>query len=252
MIRALIVEDEKHAAQRLQNILSDVCEDVSIIGQTDSIETSVEWLKNNPSPDLIFMDIQLGDGVSFNIFKEVPVDAWVIFITAYDEYAIRAFEVNSVDYLLKPLKEEDLARSITKYRALSGHKNAFDIDKVLRAITTEKQNYKKRFMINLGSKIKSINTTDIVTFQVMEKATYAFTNEGRSYPVDYSLDAIEEMINPEDFFRINRQAIVNHSGIERISVFSKSRIRLETRPQSETELLVSSKKSNGFRKWLDK
>lgn len=252
MIKALIVEDEKPAAQRLQHMLASVSNEITIVGQTDSITTTVNWLKNHPSPDLIFMDIQLGDGLSFNIFKEIRVEAWVIFITAYDEYAIRAFEVNSVDYLLKPLKEERLARSIHKYQSLSGHKKAFDIDEVIRAISAERQNYKKRFMISLGSKIKSINTVDIISFQVIEKNTFAFTNEGRSFPVDYSLDAIEELVNPEGFFRINRQAIVNHAGIKRISVFSKSRIKLETTPKSETELLVSSKKSNAFRKWLDK
>lgn len=252
MINALIVEDENPAAQRLQKMLNAIDKDISIVGIVDSVKSAVEWLKTEESPDLIFMDIQLGDGLSFNIFNEVAIESWVIFITAYDEYAIRAFEVNSVDYLLKPLKEENLARSIDKYKSLSGKSSAIDIDKVLLAIQHEKQNYKKRFMINLGTKIKSINTSDIISFYLLDKATYAFTNEGRSYPVDYSLDRIEEMVCPEDFFRINRQTIVNHSGINKISVFSKSRIRIETSPASEIELMVSSKKSHTFRLWLDK
>lgn len=252
MTRALIIEDEQPAALRLQKLIEGLRDDIKIVAQLDSVSSTVEWLGEHEMPDLLFLDIQLADGLSFEIFKQINITSSIIFTTAYDQYAVRAFEHNSIDYLLKPINEEKLERSLDKFTNLQVPKQTLDIDKIIAFMAQEKKEYKKRFLINMGSKIKSINTEDILLFYVLEKSTFISTIDNRSYPIDYSLDRVEEMINEDDFFRINRQTIVNHRGIDKISVYSKSRIKLEIKPQSDIELLVSSKKSHAFRLWLDK
>lgn len=252
MIRILIVEDEEPAAILLKKHLSEIANDIEIVAWVESVENAVSYLQNNPSPDLLMLDIQLADGLSFDIFKKVQVDSFVIFTTAFDEYAIKAFELNSVDYLLKPIDVDKLKRSIEKYRKLKAPSPGFNINKLIQTMESKSNTFKKRFLINMGSKIKSIETKDIACFYVLEKGCYLFTYEGRNYPVDFSLDKLESMVDPDLFFRINRQAMINFKAIDRISVLSKSRIRIETKPKSEIEMMVSSNKSHAFRLWLDR
>ncbi len=252
MIKALIIEDEEPASVRLKNLLANVAPDIEVLNCLDSIESSVEWLKSNLAPDLIMLDIQLADGLSFDIFKQVDIYSFIIFTTAYDEYAIKAFELNSIDYLLKPIDKLKLERSIAKFRKLSKPAPQLNINELISAIESKKSNYKKRFLINIGSKIKSVETINIAYFYVLEKCTFLKTIQGKNYPIDFSLDKLELLINPDLFFRINRQNIINYNVIEKISVFSKSRIKIETIPQNEHELMVSANKSHSFRMWLDR
>lgn len=252
MIKTLLVEDEEPAAIRLQKKLAEIADDIEIVQWVESVEGAVNYLQNNPAPDLILLDIQLADGLSFDIFNHVKVESFVIFTTAYDEYALKAFELNSIDYLLKPIDPEKLERSISKYRKLKTPQPDFNINALIQSMESKSENYKKRFLINMGSKIKSIETENIACFYVLEKGCYLETFEGRNYPVDFSLDKLENLVNPEYFFRINRQAMINFKAIDRISILSKSRIRIETNPKSEIEMMVSSNKSHAFRQWLDR
>ena len=252
MIKTLIVEDEAPAATRLKKMLAEIANDILIVEWIDSVDEAVQWLRVNERPDLIMLDIQLADGLSFEIFKQVQIDSFVIFTTAYDEYAIKAFELNSVDYLLKPIDKEKLSRSIEKYRKLSTGSPQVDINALLQTISSKSEQYKKRFIINMGSKIKSIETCDVAYFYVMDKACFLCTFEGRSYPIDFSLDKLETLIDLDLFFRISRQVMINYKAIEKISIFSKSRIKIDTAHKSEIELLVSSNKSHPFRLWLDR
>jgi two-component system, LytTR family, response regulator LytT len=252
MIKALFIEDEKPAAMRLQKLLLEVAPDIELITTFDSVSGAIEWFKVNPSPDLLILDIQLSDGLSFDIFKQVEIDSFVIFTTAYDEYAIKAFELNSIDYLLKPVDAQKLANAIAKFKKMSEKHPTFDINALIKTIEERKINYKKRFIVNIGSKIKSVETTDIVCFYMIDKSLFLFTNDERSLPVDFSLDKLETLLDPDLFFRINRQQMVNYNFIDKISILSKSRIRIETKPSLQEEIMVSSAKGHLFREWLDR
>lgn len=251
MIRTLIIEDEEPAALRLEKLLKQADPEILILDKLESISASVQWLHENAPPDLILLDIQLADGLSFEIFKKVKTDSFIIFTTAYDEYAIQAFELNSIDYLLKPVSKEKLIASIDKFRRIAGKKHDFNIEEILRIIEDKKTVYKKRFAINFGARIKSVEADEIAFFYSLEKGTFLSTFDGNSYPVDFSLDKLEELLSPENFFRINRQNIVNYKSIEKIHVLSKSRLELEI-VKSKEKLLVSSAKSHQFRDWIDK
>lgn len=251
MIRTLIIEDERPAALRLEKLLKETESTIEILGILDSVESTVNWLKINPRPDLIMLDIQLADGLSFEIFKKVKINSFIIFTTAYDEYAIQAFELNSIDYLLKPINKEKLNNSIEKFKRLTNSKPQFNIDDVIQFIENKKSVYKKRFAISIGTKIKSVESDEIAYFYSLDKNTFFCTFEGNNYPVDFSLDKLENLLDPENFFRINRQNIVHFKSIDKIHVLSKSRLELEIK-KSKEKLMVSSAKSHAFREWIDK
>jgi two-component system, LytTR family, response regulator LytT len=252
MIKALFIEDEKPAATRLQKLLGDVAPEIELITTLDSVSQAIEWFKTNPAPDLLILDIQLADGLSFDIFRKVKIDSFVIFTTAFDEYAIKAFELNSIDYLLKPVDALKLAHAIGKFKMISKKQSGFDINALIKTIEERKTNYKKRFIVNIGSKIKSIEITDIVCFYMLDKSIFLYTNDGKSLPIDFSLDKLETLLDPEQFFRVNRQQMINYCYIDKINILSKSRIRIETKPELQEEILVSSAKSHPFREWLDR
>lgn len=252
MINILIIEDEEPAAERLTKLIEQTMPAYNIVGTLDSVEASIEWFANNEQPDLLFLDIQLADGLSFDIFKQVKINSFVIFTTAYDEYAIKAFELNSIDYLLKPITETKLKKSIDKFTKLNNVNNTLNINDLISTIESKQSNYKKRFLINMGSKIKSVETTDIAYFYVLEKNTFLCTFANKHYPIDFSLDKLESLLNLETFYRINRQAMINFKSIEKISILSKSRIKLNTNPLFDSDFLVSSNKSHDFRQWLDR
>lgn len=251
MIRTLIIEDEAPAAERIERMLMDIDPGINILAKLDSVVSSVSWFRSNPHPDLMILDIQLSDGLSFDIFREVQVESFVIFTTAYDEYAIKAFELNSINYLLKPVSREDLESSIDKFKMLTG-KGSIDIDAIQSAIEQARKKYKQRFIINAGSRIKSIETKDIAYFYYLNKSSFLCTKEDRHYPVDFSLDRLEELLDPDQFFRINRQHIIQYSSIENINILSRSRIEIITRPRAEESMMVSTAKSHQFREWLDR
>lgn len=251
MIKTLIIEDESPAALRLEKMLLDIDQDIHILAKLDSVDSAVDWFGAHGQPDLIMLDIQLADGLCFDILRKVRIDSFVIFTTAYDEYAIKAFELNSVDYLLKPINKNRLESSLAKYRKLKGHTPQIDLEEILKVIEGKKAGYKKRFAISIGPKIRSVEIEDVSYFTSLEKNTFLGTFDGHEYPLDFSLDRLEELIDPDQFFRINRQYIINYKAIERINILSKSRLEITMKGSSEP-FRVSTAKTHSFRNWIDK
>jgi len=252
MINTLIIEDEEPAARRLQNLIQSLEPEIVVNAVIDTVESAISWLNTHPQPDLIMLDIQLGDGLSFDIFKKTKVESYIIFTTAYDEYAIRAFELNSIDYLLKPVDENKLKVSLEKYKKFRTSSQEVNIGKLLDEFTGRNDKFKKRFVVNIANKIKVVETKEVNYFFSKEKSTFLSTSDNHRLPLDFSLDHIEEMVNPEQFFRINRQYLVRYQAISKIDVLSKSRIRIEIVPNPGEEILVSSARTSEFRQWLDK
>jgi DNA-binding LytR/AlgR family response regulator len=251
MIRTLIIEDEMPAALRLEKMLFDVEPSVEIVGKPDSVSAALKWFGENPPPDLLILDIQLGDGLSFDIFRKVQIDGFVIFTTAFDEYAIRAFELNSIDYLLKPIDKKKLARSIQKFKELQKKNIQFDIQQLLQAMESRRSAYKQRFAISIGTKITSVETGNIAYFYSLGKNTFLCTFDKHEYPLEFSLDRVEEMVSPDEFFHISRQYIVNFKAIEKINILSKSQLELTVKGCTE-KLPVSRARTHDFRGWIDK
>jgi two-component system response regulator LytT len=249
-MKIIIIEDEQATAERLKKLLLEIDQTIEVIEILDSIESSVKWLKTNPNPDLVFQDIQLADGSSFGIFREVNVDCPVIFTTAYDKYALEAFKVNSVDYLLKPVKKQELAASLEKYRKLHQKENKPEIDFMALSRLMKKQDYQKRFIVRYGQKIKTIETTDIAYFYTDSGNNFFRTFDNQNFPVDYSLDKLEDMLDPDIYYRINRQFIINIGAIKEMYAYSKSRVKIDLDPPCEIETIASTERSGNFKKWL--
>ena len=226
-MKTLIIEDEAAAVRRLSKLILDIDSSIEIVDDLDSIEHTLDWLKNNPLPDLIFMDIHLADGASFEIFNHYDIPKPIIFTTAYNEYAIQAFKVNAIDYLLKPIKKAELETALDKYRRLSKSPE-FDY----RALAKEmnRDDYNKRFLIRFGQQIRVVEMRDCAYFYTQDKVTFLVTKKGKRYPIDYSLEKIEEMADPHGFFRINRQFIVNIEAINEMYAYSKSRVKIDLNP----------------------
>ncbi len=252
MIRTLIVEDEEPAAARLEKLLKEVEPGIQVLDVIDSVEIAVKWFETNDPPDLLMLDIQLADGLSFDIFKKTKVDSFVIFTTAYDEYAIKAFELNSIDYLLKPVDRVRLQNSIQKYRKLAGRNQQVNIETLMETLEHRKSKFKIRFAVNVGSKIISVETRSVAYFYSMEKNIFLCTNNNHHYPLDFSLEHLEQLLDPEMFFRINRQVIIQYTSIEKIHILSRSRIKLEVNPPASEDVLVSTARTHQFRLWLDR
>lgn len=253
----LIIEDERAAAQRLQKLIEAIAPDAHIVAVLDSIELAVAWFQQAESPDLIFADIHLADGSSFEIFKEIEVEAPLIFTTAYDKYAIEAFKLNSVDYLLKPIKQEELVRSIEKFRKLHAVQKvqpqaapSLDYAQLARALQQEKQEFQKRIVIRYGQHIKAVEITEIAYFFIDSKVSLLRTFDGKDSPVDYNMDQLEEILNPAAFFRINRSCIINIQAIDKMFAYSKSRVKIALNPPYDQETIVSSERAANFKEWL--
>ncbi len=254
-MKILIVEDEPLAAEKLEEMLKAYDATIAILTVCSSIESAVRWLKTNPAPDLGLFDIQLGDGNSFNIFDQVSILFPVIFTTAFDQFALKAFKVNSVDYLLKPIEEKDLSAAIEKYKQLHFPKGKEEnilsaIDSVAKMMRQEKK-YRDRFVIAVGERLKMINSADVVCFYSEEKSTFLLTSGGRSYPLDQSLNQLEEEIDPKLFFRTSRREIVNINHIKDIVTYGGTRLKIYI-PEVDggKELIVSRERIKSFRNWL--
>ncbi|MBI9054618.1 MAG: response regulator transcription factor [Bacteroidales bacterium] len=250
-MRALIIEDEKLAAQKLIALLEEINPEIEIIEILETVEDSINWFNSNSHPDLIFMDIQLNDGVCFEIFESINIQKPIIFTTAFNEYAIEAFKVNSIDYLLKPFKHEDLQRAIKKYNTLFKQTNYTQVlDNLVRNISKK---FKERFFIKVGLHYKSILTSDINCFYICERNVFIFTSDGRNIAVDYSLGQLEDLINPEKFFRVNRNFIVNIDSINDVISYSTSRLELKISKWNENQdIVVSRERVKSFKEWIDK
>ncbi|MDZ7764487.1 MAG: LytTR family DNA-binding domain-containing protein [Melioribacteraceae bacterium] len=232
-MKTVIIEDEKLAQERLEELIVEIDPSIKVAAKLASVEESVKWLKKN-KPDLIFLDIQLEDGLSFGIFEKINIDVPVIFTTAYDQYAIKAFKLNSIDYLLKPIRKTELNEALDKYKNL---KSSYlrDFEYVFKSIMNKEVSYKKRFLVQYGQKIKKVETEDIAYFYAMEKSVFMTTFEKSNYPVNYSLDKLIEVLDPEKFFRINRKMIINFDSIKNMIPFSRSRIKIELNPPAPKE-----------------
>ena len=254
-MKILIIEDEHLAAKRLEDLLYKYNKEIEILAKISSVKKSIKWFSQNPEPDLAFMDIQLGDGLSFEIFEQVKINCPIIFTTAYDEYAIKAFKVNSVDYLLKPFDFKELSNSIEKYKANFNVKlsndNTIQQSKIEEVVNMLANKYKDRFVVKVGVHIKPVETADILFFYSMEKATYLNTNRGNNYVIDFSLEQIESLINPKSFFRINRKYIINIKAINDIISFSNSRLKIKLESSDDENVIVSREKVTKFKNWLE-
>ncbi len=248
----LIIEDEEPAFKRLQKMLKDIEPDHQLVDQIVSVSSAIKWFAENESPDLILSDIQLSDGISFDIFKQVEITCPIIFITAYDQYAVEAFKVNSIDYLLKPVKKEELEKAVTKFksRAAVNPTPAIDINKLLQSLQPAGTEYKKRFVVRYGEHIKTIDTEEVVYFYTEDKATFLCTKDGRRFVVDFNLDTLDSVLDPKLFFRINRQYIIGIHSIAEMFAYSKSRVLIKLNPPSKHETIVSTERSADFKHWL--
>jgi DNA-binding LytR/AlgR family response regulator len=251
-LNVLIIEDEALAADRLEGMIREIAPDFNILAKIGSVKEAVKWLTNHSAADLIFLDIQLSDGLSFNIFEQVTVQTPVIFTTAYDQYAIKAFQLNSIAYLLKPIRKDELMDSLQKYKSF---KSAFSIDfeRLLANLQGKKPEYKKRFLIQTGEKIRKVEISDIAWFYALDKGVYLRTFQNQSFPAESSLDSLEQLVDPAQFFRINRKYFVNMEAIANMVAWSRGRIKLELKPKADDEFdsVVSIDRASDFRKWLN-
>ena len=274
-MNVLIVEDEELAVRKLRKLVAEVDPTLAVQGVTSSIEDSVSWLQENPAPDLIFMDIELADGQSFEIFDQVNVRSRVIFTTSYDEYALQAFKVNSIDYLLKPIQKEDLQRSLKKLRDLTPANEPSDSLPATQSINIEKllrelqvggnlawsegripgipgKEHRKRFLVKQGQKLLSVEVGDILYFYTDERFSFFRTRTNQKFLVDYTLDELADSLDPVQFFRVNRGLILTHAAVEQIQPYFGNRLSLTLKPAFDREALVSREKVGDFKTWMGK
>ncbi len=249
---AIIVEDEKPAARRLNRLLAEIGVDVSAM--LHSVEEAVNWFQENKHPDLIFLDIQLSDGLSFEIFDLIEVQSAIIFTTAYDEYALQAFKLNSIDYLLKPIDDEELEAAVRKYRNRSSEVKPLkvdfeDIKKLL--VDPLERTFKQRFTIRLGQHLKIVNTDEIECFYSENKGTYLATTDGRNYLLDSTLEQLENELEPKIFFRVSRKFFVNINHIKDIISYTNSRLSIKLNKYKEQDIIVSRERVRDFKLWLE-
>ncbi|GAB3194415.1 DNA-binding LytR/AlgR family response regulator [Pontibacter aydingkolensis] len=255
-MRVLIVEDEKLAAERLANMLQTYDSSIEPVATSPSVRNTVELLRLKPQLDLIFMDIQLADGLSFEVFEQVPVEVPVIFTTAYDMYAIKAFKVNSIDYLLKPIDEEELQAALEKYKKLKlvpvVPPSLGVLEQAMQLLNGGSQNYKSRFVVKVGEHLHTIAVEEVACFYSYEKATFLQTHAGKRYAIDYTMDQVEQVVSPQLFFRVNRGYLVSLKAVKDIVAWSNSRLKLELYyPTPAGEVVVSREKVQPFKAWLD-
>lgn len=249
-MKVLIIEDEKPAAQKLIRLLGEINQDIEIVDVLKSVEQSTNWFLHNPKPDLLFMDIQLEDGVCFEIFESTPIHTPIIFTTAYDEYTLKAFKVNCIDYLLKPIDSDELKNAIDKFNT---HYKQTEYSKFESIINRLQPNAKERFLIKIGEHYKSVQTSSINCFYIKERFNFIHVDKGKNYPIDYSLDKIEQLIDSKLFFRINRNFIVNFSAIQDIISYSSNRLKIILKDWTEKEdIIVSRERVSDFKEWMDR
>lgn len=254
-MKVVIIEDEAFAALRLKKMILEFNPDIQILAELESVAESVKWFKTNPEPDLIFLDIHLEDDLSFAIFEQVNISSPIIFTTAFDEYAIKAFKLKSIDYLLKPIVHEELAAALKKYEQFSGlNRSAVDLQSLYNLLTGKDKKYRERFTITIGTKIKMVDVADIAYFFVLDKGVYLRNSQGNTYNIDFTLDKLEDMLDPATFFRINRKYLVNINAIANMVAYSRGRVKLDLKPKADDEFdaIVSIDRSGEFKKWLNR
>jgi DNA-binding LytR/AlgR family response regulator len=260
IMKVLIIEDEPFAQQELKRLLTGIKPEVEILDMIDTVEDAVAWLNTRKAPDLIFLDIQLADGISFDIFRKVKVEAPVIFTTAYDEFAVRAFQLNSIDYLLKPVKQGDLMRALNKLDSMKSqfsksHGESISIsqkqlESLLGGIGSKE--YKSRFVAKVGDQIKYVPVDDIAYFYAEDNVVFLITSAGNRYIIDYSIEEIDNLLDPKKFHRLNRAFVASINSIDKVYKYLNSRLKIELKPASNKEILVSRAKVADFMEWMER
>ena len=251
-MKAVIIEDEKIAAELLKNLICQLDENIEVVTILQTVEDSVEWLSTNQHPDILFVDIHLADGSSFSIFEKTDVKCPIVFTTAYDEYALKAFEVNSIDYLLKPINKDDLQRALNKYKNLKGEKHEVDYKALISRFLTEAENvnnYKEHFLVPERDKLVPLAAKDIAYVYIDLKLIKAVTFSGKVYYLNQNLDEMMNQLNPKMFFRANRQYIVSHEAIKDISIWFGNKISLNLTIPTEEKIIVSKARVSDFKNW---
>ncbi len=250
-MNVIIIEDEPIAAEHLSNMLFQCDNNINVIAILDTVQSAVLWLKTNPQPPLIFMDVHLGDGLCFEIFKQVNITSFIIFTTAYDQYAIQAFKQNSIDYLLKPIQTEQISAALHKFKTFNAppiQQNSFH--EIINALQQQSQ-YKDRFVVKVGAHIRMVQTTEITCFYSLDKATYLSTEDGKNYLIDYTLEKLQQIIDPKIFYRINRKNIVGLHAISELVSLGRLRLKVKLNNQLSDEMLVSRDRIKPFKQWLE-
>ena len=250
-MKVVIIEDEKPAARRLNRMLNEF--EIEPVAMLHSVEESINWFHNNEHPELIFLDIQLSDGLSFEIFEEIEVKSSIIFTTAYDEYALKAFKLNSVDYLLKPIDTDELENAINQFKSihLANSNVGLNIEQIKNLIAPTQKDYKKRFTVKIGQHLKMISIESIECFYSENKATHIHTKNNRSYLLEETLEQLESKLNPDVFFRVSRKYFVNINAIKDIISYTNSRLKIILHSYTEAEIIVSRERVKDFKTWID-
>jgi len=253
-MKVLIIEDEAPAFRRLQKILEEINPDIEILDVIDSVEETVKWMKYHPEPDLIFMDIQLSDGISFEVFDQVEIRTPVIFTTAFDEFMLRAFKVNSIDYLLKPIKIQELRQGLNKFESLASNRiqTQPDFKILLEEIRKDQRPFKSRWLLKMGDKLTSIATSQIAYFYTSNGVVHLMTESGKSFLMDQNLEQIQEELDPQEFYRANRQMIIHFKSIEQVEKYHKGKLFVHIHPAFKEGVTVSAEKATDFKNWLNK
>ncbi|MFT4662183.1 MAG: two-component system response regulator LytT [Patiriisocius sp.] len=256
-LKVLIIEDEIPAQRLLKETLQELDYEMEVIDCLNSIKTAVKWFENYQHPEIVLLDIQLSDGLSFEIFKQVKIDSMIIFTTAYDEYAIQAFKVNSLDYLLKPIEKDELQATFEKYHQynkqfIQEKTSNIDFTEIASLIKNEKPEYRKRILIQSNESFFHLPIEEIALFYSMQGITFAVTFEKREYPVNFSLENLKEQLNPDFFFKVNRQIIINIESIKRVHSYFNGKLKLETQPSHSEDIVIGKDKTARFRRWLDR
>lgn len=250
-MRVIIIEDEKLAVDRLQSILCQYDPDIEIVSRIDSVKKSIEWLDSNPAPDLAFMDIQLGDGLSFEIFEKTNAYFPVIFTTAYSEYVLKAFQVNSIDYLLKPISLPGLEKALNKFKKIDSLKAPIEKEQLKNAKEILEKVYKRRFIVKRGEHLQFISIDKINCFYSKEKMTYLNTTDNKNHIIEYTMEELESLLPPESFFRINRKFIVSIHSIKDIVAYFNSRLKVSIKNVEDDDILISRENVKEFKDWLN-
>ncbi len=250
-MKVLIIEDEMISAHLLHDVLTEKYPDIEVLPPLHSLKDAVEWLEQNEEPDLIFMDIELPDGLSFDLFRQVNIRTPVIFTTAFDQYALKAFKVNSLDYLLKPIDIEELQKSIIKYRELHGSKVKYDSDLIEELIRSlAKPKFRERFMVKAGQNLHYIQTTDLMYAYAEEGLVFLVAQDGKKHLVDHKIEELQNLLDPNNFFRVNRKFLVRIDAIQKIQTWFNSRLKLDVVHANGHEIIVSRERVADFKDWL--
>ncbi len=253
-MNVLIIEDEPLAAQRLETLIVDIIDHARVVSKIDSVKKSVQWLQKNAAPDLILMDIQLADGLSFQIFEQCEVKSPVIFTTAYDEYALKAFKVNSIDYILKPVDKTELANALRKLESLKNIQPTQEVlmQSISQAMSMLTKKYKERFVIKVGEHLKTVDVKNILYFYSQEKTTFCHTTDNRNHILDFTLGQLEGLVDSAEYFRVNRKYLVRGDSIQDIIAYTNSRLRLALKDSQDNDVIVARERVQDFRLWLDR